>query len=67
MATVVAEIPLSTWRDSWEMGPEGGGLEGLSGADVATGGLDKWGGRWIGNQTEELSAPTAMKEPETVW
>ena len=49
------------------MGPEGGGLEGLSGADVATGRLDKWGGRWIGNQTEELSAPTAMKEPETVW
>lgn len=33
MATVVDGIPLSTWRDSWEMGPEGGGLEGPSGAD----------------------------------
>lgn len=47
------------------MGPEGGGLEGLRGlCGHRPAGQMGWG--WIGSQTEELSAPTAVKEPERV-
>ena len=64
----LAGVLLSTWRDSQEAGLEwagGGGAE--WGCLCGRGPAGQVGSGWgMGNQTEELSALTAKKEPETV-